>query len=272
MKIGKSWLAYDIALACARGTPAFTKIPTRQCTVLYLALEDPERRVQSRMRKILAGESGPARFRYALAWPSGAACLEALDDFLEQNPDCRLVIVDPFGKVRGEPDGRKGVYQQDYADMAGFHALANRRNICLLLIHHTRKAEASDSMDRISGSTAIQGAPDFLAVLSRDRGGLLGQLSLTGRDVENGGDFAVSFDKATCKWTILGEAQEVKRETEQDKVYRYLLEQAEPVKLSQIVAELGIKKWTVSSILYRLLRKGAVEHAGHDAWQLRQPS
>ena len=62
---------------------------------------------------------------------------------------------------------------------------------------------------------------------------------------------------------------EVKRESEQDRVYRFLSAQTEPVGLARIIAELGIKRWTVTSILYRLLKRGSVEHAGRDAWQVR---
>jgi hypothetical protein len=271
VKIGKSWLAYDIALAVARGELALTNLRTHQCDVLYLALEDPERRVKSRMLKILAGAEAPDNFMYALTWPMGLSCIEELDSFLDQHPGCRLVIVDPLGKVRGEPDGRRGAYAQDYSDMAAFHALANRRNITLLLVHHTRKQPAGDAMDMISGTTAIQGAADFLMVLTRDRGGTLGQLSITGRDIENGGDFAVDFDKATCKWRIIGEAQEVRRETNQDRIYGFLRDQKEPARLRDIMDALSLPRGTVTTTLWRLMKRGSVIHPGKDAWCVRGP-
>ncbi len=268
-KIGKSWIAYDLALACARGALALTKIATKRCEVLYLALEDPKRRVQARMRKILAGEPGPHDFKFAITWPTGMSALEYLDSYLEQHPACRFVLIDPFAKVRGSGDGHKNAYAQDYEDMAGYHALANRRNVCILLIFHTRKQDASDVMDRISGTTAIQGAADFMMVLTRDRGQFLGQLAITGRDIVDGGEFAVSFDKETCKWKILGEAQVVQRESDQDRIYQYLVAQKEPVRLTEIVHELDIKRYTVSKTLNRLARKGSVEHVGRDAWRVR---
>src|SRR5688572_16837520 len=42
-KIGKSWMAYDFALAIASGRPVFGSIPITQGDVLYLALEDSQR-------------------------------------------------------------------------------------------------------------------------------------------------------------------------------------------------------------------------------------
>jgi len=55
----------------------------------------------------------------------------------------------------------------------------------------------------------------------------------------------------------------------EDRVYRFLAAQTEPVGLARIGASLGIKRWTINSALYRLLKKGSVEHVGHDAWRVR---
>jgi hypothetical protein len=47
------------------------------------------------------------------------------------------------------------------------------------------------------------------------------------------------------------------------------LDHSRSVTLARIIAELGIKRWTVTSILYRLLKRGSIEHAGRDTWQIR---
>jgi RecA-family ATPase len=68
-KCGKSWLALSMALAAAAGGRALgIKIPKRP--VLYLALEDGDRRLQDRCRRLLAGDSTE---RYGCP-PSGAVC------------------------------------------------------------------------------------------------------------------------------------------------------------------------------------------------------
>ena len=46
-KLGKSWFALSVALAIAAGGFALGKQPVTQGEVLYLALEDNERRVRS---------------------------------------------------------------------------------------------------------------------------------------------------------------------------------------------------------------------------------
>lgn len=267
-KIGKSWLALDIAITLASGQPAFSKISTRQTEVLYIALEDGRRRLQSRMRKLLAGQAAPAGLIFANEWPrAGEGCLEQIQAHLEQNPACRVVIIDTFGKVRGDPSSRpKGVYQQDYQDVGEFHAFAQRHNIALMLIHHTRKQEATDVMDLISGSTGIVGAADALMVLQRKRGQLDGTFSVTGRDIIDDGEFAVSFDKNTGKWTMLGEAKMVKAETEQQRIYDFLLAETEPQGPIDISDMLNMALQTVKSALKRLKKRGSVVNPTRGLW------
>jgi AAA domain len=52
-KLGKSWLALEIALAVADGGKCFGNLECEQGDVLYLALEDNMRRLQGRMRKLV---------------------------------------------------------------------------------------------------------------------------------------------------------------------------------------------------------------------------
>src|SRR5205807_3358146 len=69
-KLGKSWLALSVALAVAAGGFALGKQPVTQGGVLYLALEDNERRLQSRARQLLASmTSVPGGMEFALSWP-----------------------------------------------------------------------------------------------------------------------------------------------------------------------------------------------------------
>src|SRR5262249_11215399 len=52
-KIGKSWMALDIASGLAGGYYILGNIKLEQADVLYCALEDNERRLQNRLLKIL---------------------------------------------------------------------------------------------------------------------------------------------------------------------------------------------------------------------------
>jgi hypothetical protein len=269
-KMRKSWIAVDIWTSCTQGQRALRKYPTRQCEALYIALEDNERRLQSRLRKFLAGEPVPANLSYTFACPSGQACLDAIDRYLDEHPACRLVIVDPFAKVRGLPDGRRAnAFQQDYADVGAFHALAWRRGIALLLVHHARKEDAADPFDSINGTTGIMAAADTVLILTGKRYDLVATLSVTGRDIENPGEFALEWDAAACRFKVLGEAGTVRQETMQDKIFNFLREQKEPVSVSEIAAELQISQGTIHTTLGRLKKRGAIERKEKNKWQTR---
>ncbi|MER5783895.1 AAA family ATPase [Streptomyces mobaraensis] len=68
-KVGKSWLSLGLALAVAAGGQAMDTVPVEGGPVLYLALEDTPRRLQTRMRKILGGEPAPVALTLATSCP-----------------------------------------------------------------------------------------------------------------------------------------------------------------------------------------------------------
>ncbi len=103
-KVGKSWLSLGLALAVAAGDDALGSIEVEAGPVLYLALEDTPRRLQSRMRKLLDHHPAPAALTLATTCPplpeGGAA---AIAGWLARNPAARMVVVDVFAKVRAGP-------------------------------------------------------------------------------------------------------------------------------------------------------------------------
>jgi hypothetical protein len=267
-KIGKSWLALDLAVSVASGAMLFGEITTYQCPVLYLALEDGERRLADRMRKILGAEAEPAGLTFATEWRAadcgGLALLEA---WLAANPACRLAIVDTLGKIRGKPDGARGAYQQDYDDMAALKHLADARKICLLLIHHTRKMAADDVFDLVSGTTGLVGVADTIMVLTKKRNEDIGELAITGRDIIDDGLFAMRFDKPSGRWKRLGRAEEVRANTDQQKIYDLLAATGDLMTPGEIAEGTGISRNTVKVSLTRMKREMRVENPERGKWR-----
>ncbi|RJR33823.1 MAG: hypothetical protein C4567_16290 [Deltaproteobacteria bacterium] len=66
-KAGKSWLALNVAVAVASGSVALGKIQVDRGGVLYLALEDSERRLQERLSKIITFDSFPEDLHFLTA-------------------------------------------------------------------------------------------------------------------------------------------------------------------------------------------------------------
>jgi hypothetical protein len=64
-KFGKSWLAYNLCIACTTDRYTLGTIKPAQGDVLYLALEDSIRRLQQRMGKLLQTFGAPWREAYS---------------------------------------------------------------------------------------------------------------------------------------------------------------------------------------------------------------
>jgi AAA domain len=68
-KIGKSWLLLQAAIAVARGGFTLGDVHCVEGDVLYAALEDGPRRLQSRMRKLIGTQEAPARLYFTCEMP-----------------------------------------------------------------------------------------------------------------------------------------------------------------------------------------------------------
>lgn len=206
-KLGKSWLAMDTGLAVSRGGHTLG----RRCdmgAVLYLAMEDNERRLKARLERVAGNSKWPTEFQFATEWPRvDMGGLVQIEAWLDRSPNARLVIVDTLATVRPPSRSSDSVHGSDYAALRGLHAIANARGIGVVVVHHVRKADAEDPFDTVSGSTGLTGAADTTLILTRREaeGGTV--LYGRGRDLEEV-EQAVEFDAETCRWRDLGDPAE----------------------------------------------------------------
>ncbi len=205
-KLGKSWLALDIAVAVASGG----SVLGRQCEpgpVLCLALEDNQRRLQKRLQLVAGSTPWPGDLEFHTEWPRGDAGLERMRDWVNARPGSRLTIVDTLAVVRPPTRGNEGVHSSDYAALRGMHQLANEHGISVLVVHHVRKADAEDPFDTVSGSTGLTGAADSTLILTRRESDSGVILYGRGRDLEEF-ERGLEFVKDTCRWRDLGDPVE----------------------------------------------------------------
>lgn len=205
-KFGKSWAVLQMGLSVAYGG-SFLGYRCNKAEVLYLALEDGERRLKGRMSKILGPVPAPHGFDFVTTAPAlSTGLLEVLDVYLMQHPDNGLVIIDTLQKVRGV-GGSRDVYGRDYADVGALKKLADSRNVALVLVHHLNKGkDDGDPFLRISGTNGLTGAADTMLVMTKaKRNEDTTTLSVTGRDVEMQ-ELVLQFDKNTCLWRSLGDS------------------------------------------------------------------
>jgi hypothetical protein len=201
-KVGKSWLVNNIALACAAGGLALGAIPVKRRPVLLLALEDGQRRLKSRFQTLMERQPLPE----GLVFITAASAIEAptiIMEFLRRHLHAApLVIVDTLGKIKPPRMTSEDPYQADYRFGGNLKACIDTvPGACLLLVHHTRKAETHDFIDSVSGTQGIAGSADFVLVLTRRRHATEAILSVTGRDVPEG-EYALRTHEG--RWTLDG--------------------------------------------------------------------
>ena len=199
-KIGKSWLVLWLALQVAQGLPVWD-LKTLPCQVLYLCLEDTHSRIQSRLFHLT--DQAPSNLLFSV-WCQqlGHGLQEQLEGHLRQFPQTRLIIIDTLQKVRDNAGSRGSLYAADYSDMAALKQLADRHNVCILLVHHLRKlTDSADPFNEVSGSTGIQGAADSTLLLKRSsRAGEEATLLATGRDIAYQ---QLTLRFSDCRWHLV---------------------------------------------------------------------
>ena len=166
-KVGKSFLVAQLAYHVSTGQKLWG-YDIHPGTVLYLALEDDFQRLQRRMYRMF-GVEGTDKLHFAVyAKQLGNGLDEQLDKFVREYPDTRLIIIDTLQKIR-ETGGEGYSYADDYQIVGRLKQFADKKDLCLLVVHHTRKTPAGDKFDMISGTTGLLGCADGAFLLQKEK-------------------------------------------------------------------------------------------------------
>lgn len=264
-KVGKSWLGLELSVAVAASRPAMDTIAVEGGESLYLALEDPPRRLQSRLGVLLGDTPAPRGLTLATEWARmHEGGHERLDAWLTDHPGARLVVVDVLAKVRNVPSRGASIYATDYAALQPFKELAERHRVAVVVLHHTNKGRPDDWLDSVSGTQGLSGAADALMVLTRSRGRADGELKLTGRDVDEA-EHALSFDLAAGGWRLLGNAREWSMSPQRQQILNAVRD-GDGLKPKAIAAATGIAYGTVKQLVRRMAAEGQLTTDGRGTY------
>ena len=138
-KTGKSITALHIAWGIAVGGCVFGCINVEKGDVLYLALEDTQRRLQERMdlSNVLTEKddiSGLDLVTKIEKQHKGG--MEYLDWWLSVHSNARLVVIDTLQRFRKELSGKGNVYSEDYEVINEIKSLADKYDVAIMVLHH----------------------------------------------------------------------------------------------------------------------------------------
>jgi hypothetical protein len=207
-KIGKSWFVLGAALAASQGGCFLGSADYKAqepIETLYISLEDTERRLSDRLKKLKAN-TGNNKLRITTQWKDGTL---GLDNYLAENPETGFIIIDTLGRFIGQGLDDMNDYAATVNSISRIKKIADNRNAAVLIVHHARKGgnsekDTGDWMDAALGSAGIAGSADASIFITKPRSksseNKKPELWATGRDA---GDIhhVLKFD-ADCGWTI----------------------------------------------------------------------
>lgn len=163
---GKSFVAYGMAANISTGADWPDGCACRTGQTLILSYEDdPAQVIRPRLdamganpanvlllagKRVLSEDSEPRDMLATLE------DIDLLDQVLTEHPDIVLLTVDPAGSALG---GAVDAHRDNEirAVLAPLHALAERHQVAVVLVCHTRKAAAGHADDMVLGSRAFSG-------------------------------------------------------------------------------------------------------------------
>ncbi len=252
-KIGKSWLALQVACAVGTGGMVLGR-RVNKGKVLYIALEDGFRRLQSRMQTQLW--TSETEVDFYVEWPDlNVGGLDRLQKEIAAK-GYTLVIIDTLSRI-------VAFDQQDMmpttAVMGALQHLALTCRCTILVVDHHRKRGAfdPDPVEDLLGSTGKAAVADTILGLFRERGKPGAQLHVTGRDMPDL-QLALTWDAQTCCWQVNEDTETTTHSAGQLEALEAIRELGGAATTSDLAEHLGKDKAQVSRTLAELITTGDV--------------
>jgi hypothetical protein len=264
-KMGKSWLAFSLCIAVSTGGYMLGKMPVEQGDALYLSLEDPDRRLHKRLKRLVTDSPDLSRLHYATEWETAdRGGVEDLDAWLSEHETCRVVAIDTLKRIRSRSSGKRNPYEEDYEAVQPFASLAAKHNVCIVILHHlNQQAEPHDPFDAFSGSSGLTAAAEGIWLLTRKRGDADAFLMVDGKDIEEPQEMALGWDAATCSWIGKGDAAAYRLHKERREVIELLEREDEPMGPKDVATALGKDYAATRQLMSRMHNDGLLTQQGY---------
>lgn len=199
-KVGKSFFMAQLGYHVSMGIPLWN-YKVNQGSVLYLALEDDFSRLQKRLSKMFGMESTSNFYFATMSKSLNEGLEEQLSKFMKEHTDTKLIMIDTLQKIR-EVGGDKYSYSSDYDIVTKLKQFSDKHNVCVLVVHHTRKLQSEDSFEMISGTNGLLGAADGAFIMQKKkRTDNIAVLDIAGRDQPDQ-KLTIEFDREHCVWNF----------------------------------------------------------------------
>ncbi|MCL1814891.1 MAG: AAA family ATPase [Treponema sp.] len=208
-KIGKSWFTLQCAQGIALGGSVMGKIPVEKKRVLYISLEERWKLLLKRAKILDFTKTGNNIIVIEdIDRKETPNVINSLDFMLELDPSIKFVIIDTMQLFLNVSDLND--YGPSVNSLRALKVIADKREVSILMIHHTNKSggnESVDFMERSLGSTGITATCDTTIFLTRPRNEKRADMYITGREVMDKA-YTLKMDD-NCGWVLEGDKREV---------------------------------------------------------------
>ncbi len=260
-KSGKSWLLLQLAQALDTGTP-FLGRDTVQAKVLFIALEDGERRVHERLH-IRKWRPFATFFSFGMLPLHGSG----LDQLKHASEGFDAVIIDTFRAACGSADENNNVEMGLLAQAVADYAHNTEKVI--IVAHHTRKGGSEDPFETIRGAGAIRAAYDVGLLVERKGKEPEAVLRVESRDIQVEG-MTIRFDPS-AGWVCEGSSLRIEKIRAGRRVVKALIELGDGQTVERIAEHLGITRQAAGQQLAKAERDGLVKRQTEPSEGPRKP-
>jgi len=200
--------------------------------------------------------------------------LEDLEVWIKSVEAPRLIWIDTLAKIRALPGRNEPPYAADYRAIEGLQRLAGQYRLGIVVNHHLRKMSSEDdAFDDVSGTLGLTGAADTIIVMKRHSGMM--KICVRGRDIEEA-EFAAEFNRDTCRWRLVGGAEETFRSQERQAIIAALKDAGndedgnpKPMSVAEIMtATERTDRHGLDQMLYRMRKAGEINSVGRGYYAL----
>ena len=274
-KSSKTWLALDLALSVASGSPALGQYPVSTAgAVLLFAAEDAPAMVRSRLAG-MAHQRGLELLDVPVHLVLQRSLrLESTND--QQRLEAtvasyrpRLLVLDPLVRLTAIDENSSAEVS---AVLAYLRALQTNYNVAILVVHHARKSSSNGA----AGGLALRGSGDFWAwsdsnlFLSRKQDRL--HLSVEHRSAAAPEPVSLELccEQGNGPYLRLCEASATQgcERTLAERVLDALLAAGGPRRLTDLRAQLRVRMQSLVDVLRQLQRERRVCRAYTGEWEL----
>jgi len=204
----KSWTMLLICYLVQNGLK-FMDHETEQGDCLYLGLEDSERRLKDREKKLGVNTLTPPYVDVEAPYLN-MGLEESLQNWIDSVNNPKLIVIDTLARVKAATGRNKAgtAYDHDNETLRSIQKLAVKNGVSIVLVSHLNKAPQDYAFDKITGSTGLQGICDAMWLVERGEHGAQSTFIGRGRDIMDF-EYSLAWNDETWRYDYNGDLQEV---------------------------------------------------------------